>query len=74
MTYFRGKTEGIVKFENKVFSLSFDIIEAANPIIYEWTKQVCEYRLHEHFERKRKKQIKELASAAPYFILLSQIN
>ena len=56
MTYFRGKTEGIVKFENKVFSLSFDIIEAANPIIYEWTKQVCEYRLHEHFERKIKKQ------------------
>ena len=56
MTYFRGKTEGIVKFENKVFSLSFDIIEAANPIIYEWTKQVCEYRLHEHFERKIQKQ------------------
>lgn len=55
MTYFRGKTEGIVNFENKVFSLSFDIIESANPIIYEWTKQVCEYRLHEHFERKIKK-------------------
>jgi superfamily II DNA or RNA helicase/HKD family nuclease len=56
MTYFRGKTEGIVNFENKVFSLSFDINEFANPIIYEWTKQVCEYRLHEHFERKIQKQ------------------
>lgn len=42
----------IASFEDNQFQFNIEVPEEDNSLVYEWTKQVCEYRLHWHFERK----------------------
>jgi transposase len=39
-------------YENDVFKLNFEIAKVVEEILFNWTKEICEYRLHYHFERK----------------------
>jgi hypothetical protein len=39
-------------FENGLFSLNFDVSPEDRGTLYRWTKEVCLYRLHLHFERR----------------------
>ena len=43
-------------FENDVFQLHFDIVEEDREILYQWTKEICEYHLHQYFERRDKRE------------------
>lgn len=54
MTKWSGSSKGLVLFEDGVFSLNFDILKEDEAILFNWTKEICEYRLHYHFERKAK--------------------
>jgi superfamily II DNA or RNA helicase/HKD family nuclease len=54
MTKWSGSSNGLLSFENGVFSLSFSIAKEDEEILYQWTKEICEYRLHVYFERKSK--------------------
>ena len=56
MTKWSGSSKGKITFENREFALNFDVMESVNEIVYEWTKEICEFRLHWYFERKIKKQ------------------
>jgi superfamily II DNA or RNA helicase/HKD family nuclease len=59
MTKWSGSSKGLITYENDVFRLNFDIVEEDEEILYGWTKEVCEYRLHYHFERKAKNPINQ---------------
>ncbi|WLD94462.1 DEAD/DEAH box helicase family protein [Alkalihalobacillus sp. AL-G] len=52
MSKWAGSSKGLVSFIEGTFKLEFDVLQEDNQVLYEWTKQICEYRLHEHFERK----------------------
>lgn len=51
-----GAAKGsMTRFEDGVFSLRFEISSDHRSILYRWTKEICLYRLHHHFERKEEK-------------------
>lgn len=52
MTKWSGSSKGLITFENNIFTLNFDIDSQDNEILYLWTREVCEYRLHYYFQRK----------------------
>lgn len=53
MSKWSGSSKGLITFENNVFHIHIEA--AGNPLVYEWTKAICEFRLHEYFERKEMK-------------------
>ncbi|WP_096200018.1 DEAD/DEAH box helicase family protein [Bacillus sp. FJAT-45350] len=52
MSKWSGSSKELISFEDGVFKLEFDVAEEHNELVYEWTKEICEYRLHFYFERK----------------------
>lgn len=52
MTKWSGSSKGLISFKDGVFSIEVDIERDDNNTLYDWTKQICLYRLHSHFERK----------------------
>ena len=56
MTKWSGSSKGLITFENNSFQLNFDIAEEDREMLYQWTKEICEYRLHQYFERKEKRK------------------
>ncbi|WP_422659860.1 DEAD/DEAH box helicase family protein [Paenibacillus sp. EC2-1] len=54
MTKWGAAKGSMTRFENGVFSLRFETNSDHRSILYHWTKEICLYRLHHHFERKEK--------------------
>ncbi|WP_026575703.1 DEAD/DEAH box helicase family protein [Bacillus sp. UNC438CL73TsuS30] len=52
MTKWSGSSKGLISYDNDEFVLNFDVAEEDQEILFNWTKELCEYRLHYHFERK----------------------
>lgn len=55
MKFWSGSSNGLVKFEDKTFWINVEFQDEDLDIIYDWTSQICEYRLHTYFEKKAKK-------------------
>lgn len=53
MKFWSGKGQDLVKFEGGLFWFELDLVEKEQDILYEWTREICEFRLHWYFERKR---------------------
>lgn len=51
MTKWSGSSKGLVEFEDGVFRFNLDVEEADNSTLYKWTKEICDYRLAQHFEK-----------------------
>lgn len=51
------KWGGSSTFENNNFNLSLNVRQEHEDIIYKWTEEICEYRLHRHFEKRQKKNV-----------------
>ncbi|OCA81263.1 DEAD/DEAH box helicase family protein [Pseudobacillus wudalianchiensis] len=56
MTKWSGSSNGLVSFEGNQFKIQLNVEKEDEEILFEWTKQICEYRLHWYFERKGKDQ------------------
>ncbi|WMJ18740.1 DEAD/DEAH box helicase family protein [Geobacillus kaustophilus] len=55
MTKWSETSKGLVSFQNNIFTLRFSIDPKHTEVLYNWTKEICEYRLHWHFfDRKRR--------------------
>jgi hypothetical protein len=54
MTKWSGSSKGLITFENDIFKLNFDVLKEDEATVFNWTKEICEYRLHYHYERKAK--------------------
>ncbi len=52
MKFWSGKHDGMVKFEDKHFWFDFDVAVEGQEILFQWTREICEFRLHWYFERK----------------------
>ncbi|PAQ16088.1 DNA helicase [Bacillaceae bacterium SAOS 7] len=52
MTKWSGSSKGMITFEGNEFRVHIDVQKEQEQILFEWTKEICEYRLHWHFERK----------------------
>ncbi len=58
MTSWSGSSGGIITFKDGEFKVHLKVEPEDRQIVYEWTKQICEYRLHYHFfERKGKRNM-----------------
>lgn len=49
MTKWSGSSKGLISYENDEFKLEFDVLEEDREILFQMTKQICEYRLHYYF-------------------------
>ncbi|MDQ0860828.1 hypothetical protein [Bacillus sp. V2I10] len=54
MTKWSGSSNGLVTFNKDIFSFNFSVNEKDALQLYRWTKEICEYRLHQYYERKEK--------------------
>ncbi|MFK4342873.1 superfamily II DNA or RNA helicase/HKD family nuclease [Paenibacillus sp. RC62] len=55
MTKWSAAKGSMARFEDGVFTLAFKVKGAdERALLYQWTKEICLYRLHVHFERKSK--------------------
>ncbi|WP_369903636.1 DEAD/DEAH box helicase family protein [Bacillus manliponensis] len=52
MTKWSGSSKGLLLFDETSFSLNMDIRKEDEALLFQWTKEICEYRLHAYFERK----------------------
>ncbi|MFS0781235.1 DEAD/DEAH box helicase family protein [Bacillus sp. 1P06AnD] len=52
MTKWSGSSKGMLKSEDGVFVPNLDVSEEDQQSVYEFTRWICEYRLHSYFERK----------------------
>ena len=55
MTKWSGSSKGMISFEQNKFTPNLQIEKDEEEILFNWTKEICEYRLHYHFERKANK-------------------
>lgn len=55
MSKWSGNSKGLVTFENDVFQIHIDVLEEDREILFQWTKEICEFRLHYYFQRKEKR-------------------
>ena len=52
MTKWCGSSKGLLSFDGNVFSINMDIRKEDEDLLFRWTQEICEYRLHTYFERK----------------------
>ncbi|SMQ78400.1 Superfamily II DNA or RNA helicase [Bacillus sp. OV166] len=52
MTKWSGSSKGLITFENDIFTLNIEVLNEHETTLFNWTQEICEYRLHYHFERK----------------------
>lgn len=52
MTKWSGSSNGKITFGNGEFALNFDVVDSIKEIVYDWTKEICAFRLHWYFEKK----------------------
>ncbi|WJE55131.1 DEAD/DEAH box helicase family protein [Bacillus cereus] len=52
MTKWSGSSKGLLSFNENIFSLNMDIRKEDEALLFRWTQEICEYRLHTYFERK----------------------
>jgi superfamily II DNA or RNA helicase/HKD family nuclease len=55
MTMWSSRSKDNVLFQGNLFSLNIRFEASVNEMVFNWTKEICEYRLHLHFERKVKR-------------------
>jgi hypothetical protein len=49
MIKWSGSSKGKVQFLDGIFKLNFDVVPEDRELVYNWTKEICLYRLHVHF-------------------------
>lgn len=52
MTKWSGSSKGLVIFEDGEFGFAVDIENDMQLVVFNWVKEICEYRLHRYFTRK----------------------
>lgn len=52
MTKWSGSSKGLITFEDGVFELHLEIESHHREILFQWTRDICLYRLHCYFERR----------------------
>lgn len=56
MTKWSGSSKGLLYFEDGTFGFNVEIEPDMQEMIYEWVKEICEFRLNRYFARKAEKK------------------
>ncbi|THF84443.1 DEAD/DEAH box helicase family protein [Cohnella fermenti] len=56
MTKWSSAKGSMTRFEDGLFGLRIEPAPEHRSILHRWTTEICEYRLHHHFERKEQKR------------------
>lgn len=51
MTKWAGSSNGLLSFHDGLFTLHLSVLHEDQKCVFEWTKQICEFRLHTYFAR-----------------------
>ncbi|QHT59364.1 DEAD/DEAH box helicase family protein [Paenibacillus lycopersici] len=54
MTKWSGSSKGRIAFDGEQFEVQLRVENEHQALVHEWTRQIAEYRLHYHFERRDK--------------------
>ena len=54
MTKLSESSNGLISFKDNVFKLELEVEKEDEQYLFIFTKEICEYRLHEYFEKKDK--------------------
>ncbi|WP_226674926.1 DEAD/DEAH box helicase family protein [Mesobacillus jeotgali] len=54
MTMWDRGADGLTSFSDGEFRINFDVLEEYKETLYYWTREITEYRLQVHFERRAK--------------------
>ncbi len=57
MTMWGSAKGGMTRFEDGVFALLVEPNDVERGILYRWTREICLYRLHVHFERREGREL-----------------
>ncbi|MCP3742014.1 hypothetical protein [Rossellomorea sp. BNER] len=52
MAKWSGGSNGLITIEGGMFNVQLEIPDRFERIVYEFTREICEYRLHSYFQRK----------------------
>ncbi|WP_307724494.1 hypothetical protein [Aneurinibacillus danicus] len=52
MDKWSGSSKGLVAVEREHFSIKLELLPHEREKVFEWTRQICEFRLHHYFERR----------------------
>lgn len=52
MTKWSESSDGLITFEDGSFKVQLEVPERFEQIVFEFTREICEYRLHAYFQRK----------------------
>ncbi len=52
MAAWSGSSKGLISYDDGLFTVHVDGLVEHRGILYDWTRGICAYRLHEYFERK----------------------
>ncbi|MFS0558213.1 hypothetical protein [Brevibacillus sp. 179-C9.3 HS] len=52
MTHWAKAADKLLQYADSSFKIKFPIRETDEQLLYEWTREICEYRLFSYFERK----------------------
>ena len=52
MTKWSNSSKGKIRYADGEFALNFEVNKDVNEIIFNWTREICAYRLHWYFEKK----------------------
>jgi hypothetical protein len=52
MSKWSGSSKGLVTFKDDQFSLNVHVLPEELELLWQWTQEICLYRLHLHFERR----------------------
>lgn len=52
MTKWSGSSKGLVTFQDGEFGFDVDIDGDMQQVVFDWVREICEYRLHRYFVRK----------------------
>jgi hypothetical protein len=55
MSKWSGSSKELVTFDNNKFTLKINVLPEELGLLQQWTKEICLYRLHLHFERREVK-------------------
>lgn len=52
MSKWSSSSKGLISYTDRLFTIHLNPLDEHHAILYEWTKEICDYRLHTYFERK----------------------
>lgn len=52
MTKWSGSSKGLISYVDRLFTIHVNPLVEHQELIYSWTKDICDYRLHTYFGRK----------------------